>query len=77
MTLHIIPTLDLRPHEESEACWCQPIVETVDPRTGEPYPNDEKIVIHRALDCREGVEQAEEILNPTEGEDSGEDNRPK
>ena len=37
-----------------------PTVEWADPVTGEPY--SEALVIHNAFDCREVIEQAEEIL---------------
>ena len=51
--VHVIPTADIHPHEESTLCQCNPIVDT----TGA-----EIIVIHNAFDGREGVEITNEIL---------------
>lgn len=49
--IHILPVNDLKEHEESVHCHCQPKVDWVD-----------EIVIHNAYDKREIVEQAKSIL---------------
>jgi hypothetical protein len=41
-------------------CPCGPRVEWNDPKTGNAHA--EALVIHRAFDCREIVEEAERIL---------------
>lgn len=46
--LHILPIADLREHEESRTCWCDPKLEREE---------DTVLVIHHALDGRELVEQ--------------------
>lgn len=55
MAYHVLPIDDLREHEESPACWCQPTVQTEDSETGEPYRAP--LVVHNSLDGRELVEQ--------------------
>jgi len=58
---HVYPINDLRSHEvEGTECWCRPYVEWQDPETGEIHP--EGLTIHHSADCREAVEEAEEIL---------------
>lgn len=64
--LHLLPIRDEREHEETTMCWCNPTVEFTDPDTGEAY--SEGLVIHNAADCRELIEQAEEIKNQEERE---------
>ena len=60
--LHIYPVNDEQEHDtESDQCHCHPVVQWVDDKTGLPLP--EGLVIHNAFDCREVVEQAEEIKN--------------
>lgn len=49
--IHVLPINDLRDHEESTYCWCEPRVEWLD-ESGLPYP-DGPVVIHNALDGRE------------------------
>lgn len=57
---HLYPVNDEQEHDlDSTMCPCNPRVEWEDPETGEPYA--EALVIHNAFDCREVVEQAEEI----------------
>ena len=51
---HILPNNDLKLHEESSACDCQPRVEWQE--------NGDLILIHNAYDGREGLEMALEIL---------------
>lgn len=59
--MHVYPLNDEQEHElEGTMCHCNPTVEWADPVTGEPY--SEALVIHNAFDCREVIEQAEEIL---------------
>lgn len=65
MSRHVYPLRDERPHDTSgTVCWCNPRVEFNDPETGEAY--FEPLVIHNAADCRELIEQAEEIKTQTE-----------
>ena len=59
--MHVYPLNDEHEHEvEGTMCPCNPKVEFADPATGEPY--SEALVIHNAFDCREVIEEAEEIL---------------
>jgi hypothetical protein len=61
---HVYPVNDEQEHElEGTMCSCGPTVEWNNPLTGESYP--EVLVIHNAFDCREVVEQAEDILSTT------------
>lgn len=46
--IHVLPVKDLREHEESRTCWCQPVIDL----TGRTA-----LVVHQALDGRELVEQ--------------------
>jgi hypothetical protein len=50
--IHIIPINDEREHDELTSCWCEPKLITDEP---------EMIVVHRAADGRELVEEAEAI----------------
>lgn len=60
--MHVYPINDEQEHDlTGTMCHCNPKVEFADPVTREPY--SEVLVIHNAFDCREVVEQAEEILN--------------
>lgn len=59
--IHVLPINDLKEHEETTTCWCNPKVEFADPETGEQY--SEGLVIHNSADGREFVEQAERIVN--------------
>jgi hypothetical protein len=52
--IHILPNNDLKPHEESTTCECEPRIITDQP---------ELIVVHNAYDGREGLELANDILN--------------
>lgn len=52
--IHVTPINDEREHEESSACWCEPTVD---------WSYAEAICTHNAADCRELIEQAEEIKN--------------
>lgn len=53
---HIVPVDDLLEHVCGTDCWCEPRVETHDPRTREPYVGG-VLVIHHAADHREDTEQ--------------------
>lgn len=59
--MHVYPMNDEKEHiTDGRPCHCAPSTEWVDPDSGEIY--SEALVIHNALDCREIVEQAEDIL---------------
>lgn len=59
--IHVYPIKDDQEHElEGTMCPCGPRVEWNDPKTGNAHA--EALVIHRAFDCREIVEEAERIL---------------
>lgn len=61
MSWHVYPTNDEREHvTDGSECWCQPLVEYIDPETHMPYP-DGSLVIHNSADCREIVEEAERL----------------
>jgi hypothetical protein len=53
--IHVYPLNDEREHDtgDTTTCWCDPTLDT---------DNPEMIVIHNAADCRELIEQAEELL---------------
>lgn len=52
--IHILPVSDLKEHEESSTCGCNPkIIEE----------SGELICVHNSYDGREGLELANEILN--------------
>lgn len=55
--IHVYPINDEREHETTGTmCWCEP---TLDIESGG------MIILHNAADCRELIEQAEEIFNTT------------
>ncbi len=41
--VHVIPSGDLREHEDSRQCWCNP----------KPDDEDHRVVIHNSMDRRE------------------------
>jgi len=43
---HAIPIDDLRPHDETEACWCAPFA-------------DREVIVHNSMDLREKYERGE------------------
>jgi len=43
--VHVVPLNDYREHIADRNCWCCPLVE------------DDGVVIHHAMDCREQYEQ--------------------
>jgi len=47
---HVVPINDLKEHEQSEDCWCEPVV-------------DGGVVIHNAIDEREKYETGERLLS--------------
>ena len=46
MKQHIYPVEDLKPHEMTDTCWCNPTVD-----------DEDDIVIHNAMDRREEFEE--------------------
>jgi hypothetical protein len=46
LRMHVLPLSDLREHEVSLECWCDPV-------------DDDGIVVHNALDGREAYERGE------------------
>ena len=53
--IHVLPIDDLKPHEESSTCECEPRVEIVE---------GGMLVVHNSWDGREWVEKANDILQP-------------
>lgn len=53
MSYHILPINDIKEHEESTICECEPKIEFI---------QGEMLIIHNAFDQREILEQVEEIL---------------
>ena len=51
--IHILPVGDIKPHEESTTCHCQPKV---------IMESGEMIVVHSAFDGREALEEFNEIM---------------
>ena len=58
MTLHITPLNDLKQHEQTTTCECEPSIETV---------NGNILVIHNSFDGREGLEMFNEIIEGIAG----------
>jgi hypothetical protein len=52
--IHVVPLNDEKEHDDSSSCWCRATVE---------WEHAEPLCIHNASDCREIVEQAEDILS--------------
>lgn len=49
-TAHVYPIHDLFDHVvDGDQCWCNPTIETTDPRSGQDYPDDSRVVIHHQL----------------------------
>lgn len=60
--IHVYPINDEREHDlDGTMCPCEPHVEWSDPETGEPYA--QALVIHRAFDGRDVIEEAERIIS--------------
>ena len=53
--INVIPINDIIPHQEHEACMCNPIVEY---KEAEPI-----IIIHNSFDGREYLEQSQQLNN--------------
>ena len=47
--LHVVPCDDLRPHQDTEACWCCPSEDEVG------------VWVHHAMDGREAFESGERM----------------
>ena len=54
--VHVIPVNDKSGHIDDTRCDCKPFV---------LLELGGRIIVHRAYDCREAIEQAEEILQET------------
>jgi hypothetical protein len=54
--VNVIPLNDEKEHQHDGDCWCDPRVESVNPRTNLPYLNG-PMIIHNSADCRESVER--------------------
>ena len=64
--IHIVPMNDEKPHdEEGTQCLCEPHVFFNDHETGEAFADP--IVLHRAWDGRELVEEAEALMGAKHG----------
>jgi len=60
--IHIVPLNDEKPHDEDGTqCHCNPHMLFNDPYTGKALA--EAIVLHKAFDGRELVEEAEAMMN--------------
>lgn len=56
-TVHVVPINDLKPHDDSIACACNPRLEFVE--------GGSTVVVHNSYDGREIFERAEEAVeNP-------------
>lgn len=53
MKYHVIPIGDLKEHDCSEECWCEPFEDDEEPN----------VIVHNALDDREGYEQGIRKVN--------------
>ena len=49
--IHIIPRNDLRPHIKTTKCWCRPSL----------YPDNDRVIVHNALDRRELHERGKKL----------------
>lgn len=54
-TYHVLPVNDLKDHEESTTCECEPRCEW--------QPSGDLIVVHTSYDGRETLEEVNEILS--------------
>jgi len=63
--IHIVPFNDLKQHDETGTqCPCDPHVFWKDPKTGAEF--NEAIVLHKAWDGRELMEEAQALMNGEE-----------
>lgn len=53
--IHVLPLRDLKPHEETRWCWCEPRVEQEE-ATREQLAGP-AVVIHHSADGRELIEE--------------------
>lgn len=53
--INVIPNNDEREHIHSAECWCEPLVEWQDPKTGVIHVNG-PLIGHNSADHREFVE---------------------
>jgi ferredoxin-thioredoxin reductase catalytic subunit len=52
--IHVLPINDLRDHEETRACWCEPyVLDEYEEFAGIPL---DAVVVHNSADCREFIE---------------------
>ncbi len=54
MNWHVLPIDDIKQHEETTTCQCEPKV---------LHENGNMVIVHNSFDGREGIEWANEILN--------------
>lgn len=54
--VHVTPLNDEREHTEDAECWCDPLVEYLDPETNLPWAGGDCRIIHFSADCRELAE---------------------
>ncbi|MES2382365.1 MAG: hypothetical protein V4538_15065 [Bacteroidota bacterium] len=54
MALHVLPINDIKPHEETTTCECEPNV---------IFENGEMIVVHNSYDGREFIEEICDFIN--------------
>lgn len=51
--IHVLPVDDLREHEPSEDCWCNPTEDDETPA----------VMVHHSMDGREAFETGERLLS--------------
>jgi hypothetical protein len=55
--IEVRPCNDERSHDDGLCCWCEPLVQWLDPETGLPWPSaNGPLVVHNSADCREVCE---------------------
>lgn len=64
MSVHCVPLNDEKEHILSPDCWCDGLVEWLDPDTGLPWAAGGYRMIHNAADCRELAEGDERAMTP-------------
>lgn len=55
--IHVYPVNDLREHEQTRECWCQPTPIRGLATDRLPHGRDDIVVVHHSADGRELVEQ--------------------
>ncbi len=48
--IHVIPLNDMREHEKSDMCWCEPTTKVVGDSGG-------RVIVHNSMDGRELIER--------------------